>query len=155
EVLDGQLSRPSRVLLPAMAALGGVLLPAVIYLGFNAGAPERQAGWAIPSATDIAFALGLLALAGDRVPSSLKIFLTAIAILDDRAAILIIAVFDTAEVHVWALSGAAMVLALLVVLNRLRVGALWAYLLLGGVLWWFMLQSGVHATLAGVALAMT
>jgi NhaA family Na+:H+ antiporter len=155
EVLDGQLSRPSRVLLPALAALGGVVVPALIYLGFNVASPESRAGWAIPSATDIAFALGVLALAGDRVPSSLKIFLTAIAILDDLAAILIIAVFYTAELHAWALTGAAVVLALLIALNRLRVARLWPYLVLGAVLWWFMLESGVHATLAGVALAMT
>jgi NhaA family Na+:H+ antiporter len=155
EALDGQLSRPSRVVLPALAALGGIAVPAAIYLAYNGGSPERQAGWAIPSATDIAFALGVLALAGDRVPSSLKILLTAIAILDDLAAILIIAVFYTEELHLAALAGAGLVLALLVALNRLKVTRLWPYLLLGSALWWLVLESGVHATLAGVALAMT
>ncbi len=154
EVLDGQLSKPSKILLPGLAALGGVIVPALIFLAFNGADPARRAGWAIPSATDIAFALGVLALLGSRVPSSLKIFLTAIAILDDLAAIVIIALFYTAQLHLAALAAAGGVLALLLVLNRLKVNALWPYLLAGLALWYFVLQSGVHATLAGVALAM-
>ena len=154
EVLDGQLSRPSRIILPGIAALGGVVLPALIYLAFNSAVPENRAGWAIPAATDIAFALGVLALLGPRVPGSLKIFLTAIAIMDDLAAIVIIALFYTAELHLTALAAAGMVLALLFALNRLRVSVLWPYMAGGLVLWYFVLESGVHATLAGVALAM-
>ncbi|MGA0608078.1 Na+/H+ antiporter NhaA [Phenylobacterium sp. VNQ135] len=155
EVLDGELSRPSRVILPGLAALGGVMAPALIYTAFNAGDPLASRGWAIPAATDIAFALGVLALAGDRVPSSLKIFLTALAVLDDLAAILIIAVFYTEDLQLAALGGAAAMLALLIAFNRFKVRRLWPYLLTGLVLWWFVLESGVHATLAGVALAMT
>ncbi|MBO9545954.1 Na+/H+ antiporter NhaA [Caulobacter sp.] len=155
EVLDGQLSRPADVLLPGAAALGGVALPAVIYLAFNAGHPASVAGWAIPSATDIAFALGALALLGPRVPTSLKVFLTAIAIMDDLAAIVIIALFYTAQLHLAYLAGAGVVLAILVALNRLKVLRLWPYLLLGAVLWFLVLKSGIHATLAGVALALT
>jgi NhaA family Na+:H+ antiporter len=155
EVLDGQLSRPSRVILPGLSALGGVAVPALIYLAFNGDSPTTRAGWAIPAATDIAFALGVLALAGDRVPTSLKIFLTAIAVLDDLIAVLIIALFYTAELHLEALGGAGAALVVLVVMNRLRVRALSPYLLVGLVLWWFVLESGVHATLAGVLLAMT
>jgi Na+:H+ antiporter, NhaA family len=154
EVLDGQLSRPSRVILPGVAALGGVLAPALIYLVFNGAHPENRSGWAIPAATDIAFALGVLALLGSRVPSSLKIFLTAIAIMDDLAAILIIALFYTAELHLTALAGAGGMLALLLALNRLKVVVLWPYIIGGLALWYFVLESGVHATLAGVALAM-
>lgn len=155
EVLDGQLSRPADVVLPGAAALGGVALPALIYLAFNAKHPESVAGWAIPSATDIAFALGVLALLGSRVPTSLKVFLTAIAIMDDLAAIMIIAVFYTEQLHMTALAGAGAVLIALIALNRLKVLSLWPYLLLGVVLWYFVLESGVHATLAGVALALT
>lgn len=154
EVLDGQLSRLSRVVLPGVAALGGVAIPAAIYLALNAGNAETSAGWAIPSATDIAFALGVLALLGSRVPSSLKIFLTAIAIIDDLAAIVIIAIFYTAQLNVGALLAAMAVLAVLIVLNRFKVLRLWPYLIGGVVLWYFVLQSGIHATLAGVALAM-
>ncbi|PHY21137.1 Na+/H+ antiporter NhaA [Caulobacter sp. BP25] len=155
EVLDGQLSRPADVILPGAAALGGVMIPAAIYLAFNLGHPESVAGWAIPAATDIAFALGVLALLGSRVPTSLKVFLTAIAIMDDLAAIVIIALFYTEQLHLVALAGAGGVLALLVILNRLKVISLWPYLLLGLVLWFLVLKSGVHATLAGVALALT
>lgn len=155
EVLDGQLSRPADVLLPGAAALGGVALPALIYLAFNRAHPESIAGWAIPSATDIAFALGVLALLGPRVPTSLKVFLTAIAIMDDLAAIVIIALFYTSQLHLLALAGAGVVLLVLVALNRLKVLALWPYLLLGAVLWFLVLKSGIHATLAGVALALT
>lgn len=154
EVLDGQLARLSRVVLPGVAALGGVAVPAIIYLAFNAGHPDSRAGWAIPSATDIAFALGVLALLGSRVPTSLKIFLTAIAIIDDLAAIVIIALFYTAQLNVAALVAAGVVLAGLVALNRLKVLRLWPYLLGGILLWYFVLQSGIHATLAGVALAL-
>jgi NhaA family Na+:H+ antiporter len=155
EVLDGQLSRPADVLLPGAAALGGVVLPAVIYLAFNFKHPDSVAGWAIPSATDIAFALGVLALMGPRVPTSLKIFLTAIAIMDDLAAIVIIALFYTAKLHLLALAGAGGVLLVLIALNRLKVMKLWPYLLLGALLWFLVLKSGIHATLAGVALALT
>ncbi|SFI60202.1 Na+/H+ antiporter NhaA [Caulobacter sp. UNC279MFTsu5.1] len=154
EVLDGQLSKPSRVILPGLAALGGVAVPALIYLAFNAGSPTGRDGWAIPSATDIAFALGVLALLGPRVPASLKIFLTAIAIMDDLAAIVIIALFYTAQLHLAYLAGAAGMLLVLAALNRLRVMTLWPYLLGGLALWWLVLESGVHATLSGVALAM-
>lgn len=155
EALDGQLSRPSRIILPGLSALGGVVVPALIYLAFNAANPDSRSGWAIPSATDIAFALGVLALLGDRAPSSLKIFLTAIAIMDDLAAIVIIAIFYTDQLHVGALLAAVGVLAGLIALNRLRVRTLWPYLVGGLALWFFVLESGVHATLAGVALAMT
>ena len=154
EVLDGQLSKPSRVILPGLAALGGIIAPALIYLAFNGASPASRDGWAIPSATDIAFALGVLALLGPRVPGSLKIFLTAIAIMDDLAAIVIIAVFYTAQLHVAYLVAAGMVLGVLVILNRLKVLALWPYLLGGVILWWLVLESGVHATLSGVALAL-
>ncbi len=154
EVLDGQLSRPSKIILPGVAALGGVVLPALIYLAFNGAHPDSRAGWAIPSATDIAFALGVLALLGSRVPGSLKIFLTAIAIMDDLAAIVIIAIFYTAQLHLIALAAAGGILVVLFALNRLKVTALWPYILGGLALWYFVLESGVHATLAGVALAM-
>ena len=154
EVLDGQLSRPSRIILPGVAALGGVVLPALIYLAFNGAIPESRAGWAIPAATDIAFALGVLALLGPRVPGSLKIFLTAIAIMDDLAAIVIIALFYTAKLHVAALGAAGILLVGLFALNRLKVVVLWPYIIGGLALWYFVLESGVHATLAGVALAM-
>ena len=155
EVLQGQLSRPADVLLPGAAALGGVALPAIIYLAFNAQHPATIGGWAIPSATDIAFALGVLALLGPRVPTGLKVFLTAIAIMDDLAAIVIIALFYTAKLHLAYLAGAGGVLLVLIALNRLKVTSLWPYLLLGLVLWFLVLESGIHATLAGVALALT
>ncbi|MBU4435618.1 MAG: Na+/H+ antiporter NhaA [Alphaproteobacteria bacterium] len=155
EVLDGQLSKPSRLILPGVAALGGVIVPALIYCAVVLAAPEHLRGWAIPAATDIAFALGVLSLLGSRAPASLKIFLTAIAILDDLVAILIIAIFYTAQLNVLALALAGGVTVLLIALNRLRVTWLWLYLLLGAVLWLCVLKSGVHATLAGVILAMT
>ena len=155
EVLQGQLSKPADIVLPGAAALGGVALPALIFLLFNARHPASISGWAIPSATDIAFALGVLALLGPRVPVGLKVFLTAIAIMDDLAAIVIIALFYTAKLHLLALAGAGGVLLVLIVLNRLKVLSLWPYLLLGLVLWFLVLESGIHATLAGVALAMT
>jgi len=155
EVLDGQLSTWSARLLPGVAALGGMAVPAVIYLAVNAGDPAAMRGWAIPSATDIAFALGILSLLGRRVPVSLKVFLTALAIIDDLGAVLIIALFYTHDLQWPALAAAGGVLAVLVALNRLKVGSLWPYMALGAVLWWFVFRSGVHPTLAGVATALT
>ena len=155
EMLDGQLATWPRRVLPGVAALGGMLVPAAIYLAFNFQDPGRLRGWAIPAATDIAFALGVISLLGKRVPTSLKVFLAALAIIDDLGAVVIIALFYTAELSVWALTAAAVVFAALVTLNRLRITRLGPYLALGGLLWIFFLQSGVHATLAGVLLALT
>jgi NhaA family Na+:H+ antiporter len=155
EMVDGELSSWSRRVLPGVAALGGMLVPALVYVAINRQAPENLRGWAIPAATDIAFALGVLSLLGSRVPGSLKIFLAALAIIDDLGAILIIAVFYTDHLTLWALGGAAVALAVLVSFNRLKVASLWPYLLVGAVLWFLFLKSGVHATLAGVILAMT
>ncbi len=155
EFLDGQLSTWPRRALPGIAALGGMVVPAAIYVALNSGSPETLRGWAIPSATDIAFALGVLALLGNRVPASLKVFLTALAILDDLGAVLIIAVFYTAELSGPMLAGAALGIAVLAVLNRMGVTRLWPYLLIGVVVWYFVLKSGIHATIAGVAVALT
>jgi len=155
EVLDGQLRGVSRIVLPGIAALGGMVMPALIYVLINLGSPDTLRGWAIPAATDIAFALGILALLGSRVPTSLKIFLTALAILDDLGAIVIIALFYTSELNLFALAMAGALLACLFCLNRAGVLRLTPYLLIGVVLWYFVLKSGVHATLAGVALALT
>jgi len=154
EVLTGELSTWPKRALPGLAALGGVIVPAAIYLFFNRTSPETLRGWAIPTATDIAFALGVLALLGSRVPMGLKIFLTALAIIDDLAAVLIIALFYTAHLSLVMLAGAAACVIVLFILNRLHVKALWLYLLIGAVLWVFVFKSGIHATLAGVALAL-
>jgi NhaA family Na+:H+ antiporter len=155
EMVDGELSSWSRRVLPGVAALGGMLVPALVYVAVNLREPANLRGWAIPAATDIAFALGVLSLLGSRVPGSLKIFLAALAIIDDLGAILIIAVFYTDSVALWALGGAAVAAAVLVAMNRLKVASLWPYLLVGIVLWVLFLKSGVHATLSGVILAMT
>jgi NhaA family Na+:H+ antiporter len=155
EVLEGQLSSWSRRILPGVGALGGMLVPALIYLAFNGGAEGHPRGWAIPSATDIAFALGVLALLGPKVPPSLRVFLTALAIIDDLGAILIIAFFYAGDLNLYALAGAAVVLLGLIGLNRAKVTNLAPYLLLGAVLWVLVLLSGLHATLAGVCLALT
>ena len=154
EFLDGQLATWRRRILPGFAAAGGMLVPALIYVALNIGSPDTLRGWAIPTATDIAFALGVLALLGSRVPASLKVFLTALAIIDDLGAVAIIGLFYTADLSLGWLGLAAMILAAAIGLNRAGVERLAVYLALGAVLWFFVLKSGVHATLAGVALAM-
>jgi len=154
EIVEGHLSSLRRASLPAFAAIGGMAAPALVYVAFNTGDPVAIRGWAIPAATDIAFALGILSLLGDRVPRSLKAFLLSVAIFDDLGAILIIALFYTADLSLAALSVGAVALLGLVILNRVGVTNLIGYFLLGAVLWVAVLRSGVHATLAGVALAM-
>jgi len=153
EVVEGELSRPEQIALPALAALGGLLVPAVIYWFVNRGNAEGMNGWAVPTATDIAFALAMLSLLGNRVPASLKVFLTTIAIFDDLAAIIIIAVFYSADLSTASLAAAGAGVAVLFLLNRLGVKSLAAYLIIGIVIWFFVLKSGVHATLAGIAVA--
>jgi len=152
ELTTGELRTPRRAALAIAAALGGMIVPALIYTALNAGGPGA-AGWGVPMATDIAFALGVLALLGRRVPLALKVFLTALAIVDDLGAVLVIALFYTAKLSVPALLKAGLVYLGLLVLARLGVRNLVPYLLLGLVLWFFVLKSGVHATVAGVLLA--
>ncbi|TPL91296.1 Na+/H+ antiporter NhaA [Mesorhizobium sp. B2-3-12] len=155
EMLDGQLSTWPRRVLPGIAAAGGMVVPALVYVAINSNNPAALSGWAIPTATDIAFALGVLSLLGSRVPASLKVFLTALAIIDDLGAVIIIAIFYTSGLSLAYLGAAFAVIAVLVVLNRMRVMSLVPYLVLGAILWVLVLKSGVHATLAGVALALT
>jgi NhaA family Na+:H+ antiporter len=153
EVLEGELSDARQVLLPAVAAVGGMAVPAAIYAAINAGNAVALAGWAIPAATDIAFALGVLSLLGKRVPVGLKLFLLTLAILDDLGAIVIIAIFYARDLAPLSLGVAAVALLVLFALNRSGVVRLAPYLFIGLILWVSVLKSGVHATLAGVALA--
>ena len=153
EVLQGELSTTKQISLPAIAALGGLVCPALIYSYINWGDAQAMRGWAIPAATDIAFAIGVLSLLGSRIPSSLKICLVAIAIIDDLAAIIIIALFYTDSVSLFSLGLGAVALVILAMFNRLRVTSLAPYILVGIILWACVLKSGVHATLAGVLLA--
>jgi len=155
EFIEGHLSQRDQAILPAIAALGGMVVPAGIYAYLNWHDPVTLHGWAIPSATDIAFALGVLMLFGKQVPTALKIFLLTLAILDDLGAIVIIAIFYTSNLSVGSLITALAALAVLIVLNRRGVVYVAAYVLVGLVMWASVLKSGVHATLAGVALAMT
>jgi NhaA family Na+:H+ antiporter len=155
ELIDGELSSWPRRILPGAAALGGMAVPALIYVLVNRNDAYNLQGWAIPAATDIAFALGVLALLGSRVPASLKLLLTAIAIIDDLGAIVIIAVAYTAHLDFAELGLAFAGLAVLFGLNRLKIQSLWPYLLIGAFVWYEVLLSGVHATLAGVAVAFT
>ena len=153
EFVDGHLSTwPDRAL-PMVAAAAGMIVPAIIYLAVAGGDPALQRGWAIPAATDIAFAIGVLALLGSRAPASLKLFLTTVAIVDDMGAVAIIALFYTAELNIAALIAAGGIWLVMMMFNRFRVNALWPYLILAALLWYATLLSGVHATIAGVMAA--
>ena len=154
EVLEGQLASVRQALVPAGAALGGMLVPALIYTLINLGNPPALHGWAIPTATDIAFSLGVLQLMGTRVPLSLKVFLTAVAVIDDLGAIVVIAVFYGHQLSPIMLWAAALGTAVLASINRLGVVKVLPYALVGAVVWLFMLKSGIHATLAGVVAAL-
>lgn len=154
ELIEGELSSFSKVILPAAAALGGMIVPALVFSLINHNNAFAMRGWAIPTATDIAFSLGILSLLGKRVPSSLKIFLMALAIFDDLGAIIVIALFYNAEISFIYLSLAFSSIIILMALNRFKVRSLFPYLSVGFLLWVFMLGSGIHATLAGVILAL-
>ena len=154
ELLAGELSNRAQAMLPAVAAVGGMLVPALIYAAFNHANAQALRGWAIPSATDIAFSLGVLMLLGSRVPVSLKVFLTAVAIFDDLGAIVVIAVFYTEQLSLTMLVGAFACMAILGLLNKMRVMRSDVYAAVGLLMWVLLLKSGVHATLAGVATAL-
>jgi NhaA family Na+:H+ antiporter len=154
EIIEGELSTPKKAAMPIFAAIGGMLLPASVYALFNVGTPTVH-GWGIPMATDIAFALGVISLLGKRVPASLKIFLAALAIADDLGAILVIAIFYTEELHWMQLLYSAGILGLLITMNRFGVKKLFFYIIPGIFLWYFVHHSGIHATIAGVLLALT
>ena len=152
EVYVGELSTFKKAVMPAVAAIGGMLVPSLIHFSLNAGTPT-QSGFAIPMATDIAFALGMLSLAGNKVPPAVKIFLTALAVIDDIGAILVIALFYTEGISLAYLGGAVGIFILLLVFNRLKIQRLALYIIPGIIMWYFLLRSGVHATIAGVLLA--
>lgn len=154
ELVSGELSSPRQAALPIVAAIGGALVPALIYTLFNAGT-ETHRGWGIPMATDIAFALAVISMLGKRVPTSLKVFLAALAIVDDLLAILVIAIFYSTELHFTYLLYAGAILLLLVGFNRFGVKNLWMYIVPGIFIWYFIHHSGIHATIAGVLIAMT
>ncbi len=154
ELIEGELSDKRNVILPGVGAIGGMLIPALIYIYFNAGDEVAMKGWAIPAATDIAFALGILSLLGSRVPISIKIFLTSLAIFDDIGAIIIIALFYTEKISLTALVIVAFCIPILTILSKRGVESKSVYVFVGLVMWVAMLKSGVHATLAGVILAM-
>jgi len=154
EVVEGELSRPSQVALPIAGALGGMVVPALVYAALNWNDPAALRGWAIPAATDIAFSLGVLAALGSRVPLALKVFLTTLAIVDDLGAIVIIAIFYTGNLSLEAMAAAGACIVVLAILNLAGVRRFGPYVLIGAVLWVSVLKSGVHATLSGVVLAM-
>lgn len=154
ELVEGELSSPKKALLPILAAVGGAILPALIYLYINKGLPTEH-GWGIPMATDIAFALAVITLLGNRVPASLKIFLAALAIVDDLLAILVIALFYSGDLHYNYLFIALGIFAFLLLLNFFGVKKIWAYLIPGVFIWYFIHHSGIHATIAGVLVALS
>ena len=155
EFLQGELSNIKQALLPIIGAVGGMLVPALVYVFINLGDPKTLNGWAIPSATDIAFSLGVLSLLGKRVPISLKVFLTALAIIDDLGAILIIALFYSGDLNIKYLSLMLIAFIILLILNKFSIRKFLPYLIVGLFLWDFTHNSGIHATIAGVLLAMT
>ena len=155
EFIQGELSNLKKALLPIIGAVGGMLIPALVYVGINFGSTETLNGWAIPSATDIAFSLGILSLLGSRVPISLKIFLTALAIIDDLGAILIIAFFYSGDLSISYLSLILISYIFLLILNKYGVKKFLPYLIIGSFMWYFTYKSGIHATIAGVLLAST
>ena len=155
EMIDGALSTRAQAVFPAIAALGGMLAPALIYLLLNQGNPETQSGWAIPAATDIAFALAVLGLLGKRVPLSMRIFLTALAVVDDIGGIIIIALFYSGEIAFEPLLISLALLALLYVGGRMRVNNIAFYYIIGFFVWMLFLESGIHPTIAGVLVAFT
>jgi len=155
EVLEGHLSSSEQIILPAFSAIGGMVAPALIYLWINGSNVELIQGWAIPAATDIAFALGALSIVGRSVPISLKIFLLALATLDDLGAIIVIALFYTPQISWEALAYTGVAVSCLILLNRIRADRTWYYLVTGAALWFWLLKSGVHATLAGVILGLS
>lgn len=153
ELFEGELNTLPKAILPAIAAFGGMLTPALIYILFNLGDFEAMRGWAIPTATDIAFSLGILALLGKRIPPSLKVFLMALAIFDDIGAVIVIAIFYTHDISMLSLSLALILVGVLFLMNRLRISSYLPYFIVGSILWVCVLKSGVHATLSGIALA--
>ena len=155
EILEGELSSFDRMVLPAIAAIGGMVAPAIIYVLININNPENISGWAIPTATDIAFSLAVLLIIGKNVPLSLKVFLLSLAIIDDLGAVLIIAFFYTAHISGTYLIYSSIVFVLLILINRMGINKMYVYMILGVFLWYFVLKSGVHATIAGVLLATT
>lgn len=154
EILQGELSNPSQIVLPVIAAVGGLIIPAMIYAGLNWDNPRALKGWAIPAATDIAFAMGVLSLLGNRVPHALKVFLLTLAIADDLGAIIIIALFYTDGLSLLSLLISACAIVVLLILNRKGVMTITPYIMVGLILWVSVLKSGVHATLAGIILAL-
>lgn len=155
EIIEGELSSFRQASLPVFAAIGGVLVPALIYMFFNMNDTQTASGWGIPMATDIAFALGILSLLGNKVPTGLKIFLAALAIVDDLMAIMVIAIFYSSDIHVDYLMYAGCVFALLILFNRFGIKNIFFYLLPGAVMWYLIHHSGIHATIAGVLTALT
>jgi Na+:H+ antiporter, NhaA family len=154
ELVDGHLANWSSRRLPLVSAMAGMMVPAIVYLSFTAGDPSLSRGWAVPAATDIAFAIAVLALLGDRAPASLKLFLTTVAIVDDMGAVIIIALFYTTKLNLAALLVGGAIWLVMLALNKRNVTSLWPYLMLAGLLWYATLLSGVHATVAGVFAAM-
>ncbi|MGB7373791.1 Na+/H+ antiporter NhaA [Pontixanthobacter sp.] len=155
ELICGQLSTPEQRRLPVLAAIAGMLVPAAVYIAIAGGDPQLIRGWAIPAATDIAFAMGVLGLLGSRVPASLRLFLLTVAIVDDIGAVLVIAAFYTANIKLMWLVASLAVFGVMVAMNRFGVARVWAYILVALVLWFCVLNSGVHATIAGVVAALT
>ncbi|EGQ9742352.1 Na+/H+ antiporter NhaA [Vibrio parahaemolyticus] len=155
ELIEGALKSKETAIFPAIAAIGGMIAPAAMFVAFNYQDPNAIQGWAIPAATDIAFALGIMALLGNRVPISLKVFLLALAIIDDLGVVVIIAMFYSGDLNIWALVMGLVMTALLIGMNKKNVSNVPLYLIVGALLWFFVLKSGVHATLAGVVLGFT